>query len=106
MSNRKSIKPKPINKSINDEINNSAIQIKRLLSTIFPSTNDVYGFHLDEPSIESLNCYEQYAKMARDACLISSSTPFAPPLPPNRQHSYETSLASNRSVSSTSSFEM
>jgi hypothetical protein len=95
--NKKSFKSKPISKSINDDSNNSAIQVKRLLSSIFPSTNDVYGFQLDEPSTESLHCYEQYAKMARNSCLLS---------PSHKQHQYELSPPSNQSFSSSSSFEM
>ena len=100
ISNKKSYKSKIINRSINDESNNSAMQIKRLLSTIFPTTNDVYGFHLNEPSAESLQCYEQYARMARDACL-PTSTPSS-----NKQHFNELSIQSYQSVSSNSSFEM
>ncbi len=94
------MKSKPINRSINDDSNNSAIQAKRLLNTIFPTTEDVYGFHLEEPSTESLHCYEQYAKMARDACLPSSISPS------NKQYYNELSMSSYQSVSSASSFEM
>ncbi|CAF1144930.1 unnamed protein product [Adineta ricciae] len=100
ISNKKSYKSKIINRSINDESNSSAMQIKRLLSTIFPTTNDVYGFHLNEPSSESLQCYEQYARMARDACL-PTSTPSS-----NKQHFNELSIQSYQSVSSNSSFEI
>ncbi len=100
--NKKSLKSKPMSKSINDDTNNSAMQVKRLLNSIFPTTNDVYGFHLDEPSTESLHCYEQYAKMARDACLLPT---LSPPSNKQQQH-YEVSLSSNRSTSSISSFEM
>ncbi|CAF1057416.1 unnamed protein product [Adineta steineri] len=99
-SNKKSLKPKPINRSINDDSNNSAIQVKRLLNTIFPTTDDVYGFHLEEPSTESLHCYEQYARIAHDACL-PSLTPIS-----NKQHLYDASISSYQSVSSTSSFEI
>ena len=94
---KKSFKSKVANKSITDDSNNNAIQTKRLLSSIFPTTNDVYGFQLDEPSTESLHCYQQYAKMARDACLLSITVP----LPMIRQHAKSVS-----SVSSNSSFEM
>ena len=97
MSVKKSLKAKTMNKSILDESNNSAIQVKRLLGSIFPTTNDVYGFHLELPSPESLHCYEQYAKMARDGCLLSTSASGSAP----NQH--QISLPS---VSSTMSFEM
>jgi hypothetical protein len=103
ITNKKSFKSKSMGKSINDESNNSVIQEKRLLNTIFPTTNDVYGFHLDEPSTESLHCYEQYAKMANDACLLPLSSPA---LLLNKQQFYDLSTSSNRSVSSHSSFEM
>lgn len=103
LTNKKSIKSKPINRSINDEANNNALQVKRLLHSIFPTTTDVYGFHLDPPSTESLHCYEQYAKMAREACLLPTSLSTPPSW--NKQQ-YELSLSSNRSVSSTSSYEM
>jgi hypothetical protein len=99
IANKKSFKSKPTSKSANDDSNNNAIQIKRLLNTIFPTTNDVYGFHLDEPSTESLHCYQQYAKMAHDACLLSTSAPVLV----IKQHNYKPSISS---VSSTSSFEM
>ncbi len=104
ISNKKSTKSKPMNKSINDDSSSGAIQVKRLYNSIFPTTNDVYGFHLDEPSAESLECYEQYAKMARDACLLLTSSLLSPP-PPTKQQ-YELSVPLNRSVSTTSSFEM
>ena len=94
---KKSFKSKAANKSTTDDSTNSAIQTKRLLSTIFPTTNDVYGFHLDEPSTESLQCYQQYAKMARDACLLTLSAPVTM----IRQQDPTTG-----SISSTSSFEM
>lgn len=97
MSIKKILKTKPISKSITDESNNSIIQTKRLLSSIFPTTNDVYGFHLEEPSPESLHCYEQYAKMAREGCLLPTSSPTSV----QKQH-----LANLPSVSSTTSFEM
>ncbi|CAF4905881.1 unnamed protein product, partial [Rotaria sp. Silwood2] len=42
MTNKKSFKSKTTSKLINDDSNNSAIQVKRLLSIIFPTTNDVY----------------------------------------------------------------
>ena len=74
------------------------MQVKRLMSSIFPSTNDVYGFQLDKPSIESLNCYEQYAKMAREACLLPTATSLIGP----KQH-YEILTSS---LSSSSSYEM
>ncbi|CAF3229465.1 unnamed protein product [Rotaria sp. Silwood2] len=98
MANKKSFKSKTPNKLINDDSNNSAIQVKRLLSIIFPTTNDVYGFHLDEPSTESLHCYEQYAKIARDACSLPTTS--------NNQNIFELSLSLNRSMSSSSSFEI
>ncbi|CAF2966594.1 unnamed protein product, partial [Rotaria sp. Silwood2] len=74
--------------------------LKRLLSIIFPTTNDVYGFHLDEPSTESLHCYEQYAKIARDACSLPTTSTS------NNQNMYELSLSLYRSMSSSSSFEI
>ncbi|CAF4400219.1 unnamed protein product, partial [Rotaria sp. Silwood2] len=98
MTNKKSFKSKTTSKLINDDSNNSAIQVKRLLSIIFPTTNDVYGFHLDEPSTESLHCYEQYAKIARDACSLPTTS--------NNQNIFELSLSLNRSLSSSSSFEI
>lgn len=97
LSIKKSLKAKTISKSITDESTNSAIQVKRLLSSIFPSTNDVYGFHLEEPSPESLHCYEQYAKMARDGCLLPTSSPASV------QNQQQTHLPS---IGSTTSFEM
>ncbi|CAF4282288.1 unnamed protein product, partial [Rotaria sp. Silwood2] len=100
MANKKSFKSKTPNKLINDDSNNSAIQVKRLLSIIFPTTNDVYGFHLDEPSTESLHCYEQYAKIARDACSLPTTSTS------NNQNMYELSLSLYRSMSSSSSFEI
>jgi hypothetical protein len=90
-----------MNKSINEDSNNSVIQVKRLLNTIFPTTKDVYGFHLDDPSTESLQCYEQYAKIAHDACLVSTSSALISSS--NKQHQYQ---LSRLSISSASSFEM
>ncbi|CAF1306127.1 unnamed protein product [Rotaria sp. Silwood1] len=102
LTNKKSFKSKTTSKLITDDSNNSsAIQVKRLLNIIFPTTNDIYGFHLDEPSTESLHCYEQYAKIARDACSLPTT-----PTPTNNQHTYEISLSTNRSMSSSSSFEI
>ena len=98
-SMKKSSKTKTISKPLFDDPNQSALQIKRLLSTIFPTTKDVYGFFLDEPSAESLECYEQYAKIARDACLVS-------PPAAEKQQQHEVSSPRARSASSTSSFEM
>jgi len=100
-STKKSFKSKPTNKSINDDLNNSVIQIKRLLGTIFPTTSDVYGFHLDEPSTESLNCYEQYAKMACNTRLLPRPSTLSSS---NKQHRYK--LTTRSSISSNSSFEI
>lgn len=98
ITNKKSLKSKSTGKSMGEDPNSGAMQIKRLLSTMFPSTNDVYGFHLGEPSAESLHCYEQYAKIARDACSF---------VPSQNQHDYyELSGSSHKSFSSSSSFEM
>lgn len=97
LSIKKSLKAKTINKSLLDESNNSAMQAKRLLGSIFPTTNDVYGFHLGLPSPESLHCYEQYAKMARDGCLLPTSTSMS------AQNQQPIPLST---VSSTTSFEM
>ncbi len=105
ISNKKSSKSKPMNKTTNDDSISGAIQVKRLLNSIFPTTNDIYGFHFDKPSTESLECYEQYAKMAHDACLLLTSSLSSPPPPPTKQQ-HELSVSLNRSVSSSSSFEM
>ena len=98
-SMKKTSKSKTISRTTHDDANQSAVQVKRLLSTIFPTTKDVYGFYLDEPSAESLHCYEEYAKIARDACLVPATTG-------DKQHQYEISSSLTRSTSSSSSFEM
>lgn len=98
--NKKSFKSKSANKTMNDDSSNTTIQAKRILNTIFPTTYDVYGFQLDEPTTESLNCYEQYAKIAYDAGSLYRAPQAIP------SHTYELSFTSNRSLSSTSSFEM
>ena len=96
MTNRKATKSKAIGRSTNDELNNSVIKLKRLFSTIFPTTNDTYGFQLDGPSTESLHCYEEFARMGHYACSLSVL---------NSQRLHELSVSSNQSASSTSSFE-
>jgi len=95
LPNKKSMKLKTT-KLPTDDSNSNINQTKRLLNSIFPSTNDIYGFQLDNPSLSSLQCYEQYAKMAHNACLLAIPSPLT--------HQHNDDLTA--STSSLSSYEM
>ncbi|CAF1581094.1 unnamed protein product, partial [Didymodactylos carnosus] len=89
----KKVKSKLKSKFYDDITNNN--QIKKVLNNIFPSTYDVYGLQIDEPSQESLRIYEQFSKMGSNETLLSPSF---------IQRS--TSAYSTHSISSSSSFEI
>ena len=98
---KKASKMKTTTRPNYDDPVQGAIQVKKFLNAIFPTTQDVYGFALDEPSPESLKCYENYAKIARDACSLPSPSVLC-----QQQVQYELALPLNRSASSSSNFSM
>lgn len=97
---KKTSKSKLNNRIVNDDSNQTLSHGKRLIASIFPSTRDVYGFELGDPSIESLQYYETYARIAQDAFFLPQQS-----LQIEQQTNLELSLPMKRSNSGNSDFE-